>query len=118
MPSTHKERNEVPWSEDTVFKSKRKRRWGSKPERIKPGMNVIVQREGPEAPAREVWHDPVIGPIGIGTIGLTRAECTNLGGTIVDDKNCPDTSPLSVNVPDRKRCRVTGGGTMCIDERT
>jgi hypothetical protein len=54
---------EVPWSDDTAFKSKSKWKWGSKPERIKPGMDVIVQREGPGVPASELWHTPVIGPI-------------------------------------------------------
>jgi hypothetical protein len=81
---------EVPFSEDTAFKSKRKRAWGSKPERVKPGMDVIVQREGPGAPADEVWHTPVIGPITVGPIKLTIAECKNLGGTVEEDRQCPN----------------------------
>jgi hypothetical protein len=110
---------EIPFAEDTAFKSKRTRMWGSKLGRVKPGMNVIVQREGPEAPASEVWHDPVIGPIKIGTIALTQADCTNLGGTITDDKNCPDTSPLGSGpeVIEKKRCTTKGGHTMCVDTR-
>ena len=41
---------EVPWSENTVVKSKRKTQRPSKAERIKRGMNVIVQLQGPGAP--------------------------------------------------------------------
>lgn len=101
-----KKKFEVPWSRDTVFMSKGKRKVRSSAAKIKPGMNVIVQLEGPRFPAGVVWHEPTLGPI-----ALTVRECRDLGGEIVADGSCPNVSEAGGNI--RQRCK-TAGGSSCI----
>ena len=95
---------EVSWSRNTAFASKGKRKVQSSPEKIRPGMNVIVQLEGAGGRADVVWHEPVRS----GVIALTATECKLLGGKVVTDYACPGEGGL-------KRCN-TAGGTMCVTE--
>jgi hypothetical protein len=110
-----KDRNrkfDVQWSRDTAFVSKGKTKRQSSAEKIKTGMNVVVQREGPKGRAHVVWHEP-----SSGTIALTASECKNLGGTLSTDIDCPNVRVHDTINYSRRRC-TTKGGSMCVNEES
>jgi hypothetical protein len=103
---------EVPWSRNTAFVSKGKRKLTSRAERLRLGMDVIVQFPGPGLPADVVWHPP-----GGGVIGLTIRECRDLGGEIETDGSCPELGSVPSNQSIRRRCRIKAtGGSTCITD--
>lgn len=111
-------------SRGTAFVRKGKREASSSLEKMRRGMQVIVQLEdavalsGDRLPASGVWHPPIRPSNGTKGIPLTRRECGNLGGKLEIDPNCPETTPAEGGLPasNRVRCRMAGGASMCVDE--
>ena len=101
---------DVGWTAQTNFKSKGKRPASSDPSKIKPGVDVIAHIDTAQAGglvAGEVWHPP-----SRGGIFLTSGECKDLGGTVVQDWDCP---ALYKGAASGLRC-VCPGGSRCINQ--